>query len=542
MPLVVLPPSSDADTETEHAPPSNSLRLVSFQSCNVIDKYNKWIQDGGTLLNNRNIGCGINSLTFLGVFSRETGQRMVNMLDSTTGHNGTSFRDMMQFVMNKRKPLPHLDINELAGYINTPTLFKKYIEWITRELDTNACVIVKMNRDIAGEDTGHSFVMSKDHTGVLFVVDPQNMSVLPTRTDADIDKLYKFAEHNKFITASIMITNGNVDWNDLNQPLSLLVDPTTVTKRRKVRASKNRQIKVSSSEIKDLTNTENDHDAPPIILDTFDKITDFNKSGMIVVRKMPDTFYMTRVRKLVDYRPVTSPFYMELIQKWKQEECTTGMACTEHALSLMSKIDHDTYVEMVQWQNIHAKGRFTKDVMELLNKATFREIQIVPFHINTVSDLTHIFSLLRDGEMSIGQFIDMHTNTIGHAMNIAVSTSGSKYLIDGSIHLKLKGISEIFELLQTNNWNFVYIPMYTETMEFRGVKRKAKTSIEGHIANYNRIGPSPLKNTTKKTTRKKPKTKTKTKPKTKVKTHPRTKRIMQNRHIDNRGSPMDVDS
>jgi hypothetical protein len=69
-------------------------RLVQISGCNPKERYKQWKSDGGALLNNKNIGCGINALTFLGVFDRAQGEHLVGIISP----GGTSFAEMMAFV------------------------------------------------------------------------------------------------------------------------------------------------------------------------------------------------------------------------------------------------------------------------------------------------------------------------------------------------------------------------------------------------------------------------------------------------------------
>lgn len=65
--------------------------LSVLQNCDDANRFNAWQATGGALLNNRNLGCGINSLTYLGIFTRRQGENLVNVVNA----RGTTFDEMM---------------------------------------------------------------------------------------------------------------------------------------------------------------------------------------------------------------------------------------------------------------------------------------------------------------------------------------------------------------------------------------------------------------------------------------------------------------
>jgi len=158
---------------------NQQLNLSILRYCDSNARFQRWAEDGGALLNNRNIGCGINSLTFLGVFTRQQGENLVRVIN----RRGTTFQEMMNYVFNSNGGNPQferrIDIRNLQQT-------QSFIDFLQTTLPNGSCTIVKMLRyddntppervplfNGSALTSGHSIIFSKDEEGVLHAIDPQ---------------------------------------------------------------------------------------------------------------------------------------------------------------------------------------------------------------------------------------------------------------------------------------------------------------------------------------------------------------------------------
>ena len=153
-----------------------TLYLSVLHNCDDETRFNEWQATGGALLNNRNLGCGINSLTYLGIFTREQGERLVNIVNA----RGTTFDEMMNYVFNRNGGNPQY---RLEGNIRTVDRVQNFIDHLTNILCEGCCTVAKLMRYpdnsqnpplCHGEalTSGHTIVFSKNG-GILYATDPQ---------------------------------------------------------------------------------------------------------------------------------------------------------------------------------------------------------------------------------------------------------------------------------------------------------------------------------------------------------------------------------
>jgi hypothetical protein len=158
-----------------------NLFLSILRNCNPRARFDAWQRDGGALLGNRNIGCGINSLTFLEVFTRQQGENLVRVIN----RRGTTFQEMMNYVFNSNGGNPQFEVRfNITNVERTQSL----IDFLQDDntLPRGSCTIAKMMRyddntppervplfNGSALTSGHSIIFSKDEEGVLHAIDPQ---------------------------------------------------------------------------------------------------------------------------------------------------------------------------------------------------------------------------------------------------------------------------------------------------------------------------------------------------------------------------------
>jgi hypothetical protein len=184
--------------------------LIKLTGCNIQDRYSAWNKTGGPLANDRTIGCGINALTFLGLFTRDEGNRIVEVLrKSEHRDNGTSFQTMMNYVVTKHKNKKRV-INDYTFDISTHENMRLFLDLMTLNLGKNACTVVKLNRSVVcpvtstGLTPGHTIVLSTDSSGNLSIVDPQQTFNRPRKDD--LVMFEKSWKKNCYVSASVMVS------------------------------------------------------------------------------------------------------------------------------------------------------------------------------------------------------------------------------------------------------------------------------------------------------------------------------------------------
>ena len=191
----------------------SNYKLAVFNNCDNETRYKRWISEGGTLNNNYAIGCGINSLVYLDVLTREEGEELIE----TIAVRGTTFRELMAYIFKEKynvtlqdskKPILHkLPIDEEFDAI-------AFIEFLNVNLCDNCCTIAKyMRYDDEDErllynsrlTPGHTIIFSKQN-GILHTVDPQQKTDRLTTTLL-AEKIYKVLNKHKFKYILFMMTN-----------------------------------------------------------------------------------------------------------------------------------------------------------------------------------------------------------------------------------------------------------------------------------------------------------------------------------------------
>jgi hypothetical protein len=153
--------------------------LSKLSNCNPNKRMEEWRRTGGALLGNKNIGCGINSLTFLGVFTRKQGEQLVSIINP----RGTTFLDMMNYVARQKNGNTQ---REVIFPISTVNEVQEFIYAIKTSLGENSCTVAKMMRypdnsnnpvlcNGVSYTSGHSIIFGVEND-TLHAIDPQQNS------------------------------------------------------------------------------------------------------------------------------------------------------------------------------------------------------------------------------------------------------------------------------------------------------------------------------------------------------------------------------
>ncbi len=196
-------------------PTSTEYHLSVLRDCNTAARFDAWKESGGTLLGLKNLGCGINALTFLGVLSREEGERLVPLVNS----RGTTLMEMMSFVYRGAR------VPQFERYFPIRTLeeVSTFLATLNRLLKNNECTIAKLMRfpestPIGAEPRcvidgrsmqltpGHSIVFSKDESGSLLWLDPH--IEIPPKPSVDASKALKSWSRQCYVAVGLLFNSS----------------------------------------------------------------------------------------------------------------------------------------------------------------------------------------------------------------------------------------------------------------------------------------------------------------------------------------------
>jgi hypothetical protein len=207
---------------------SQQLNLSILRYCDSNARFQRWQRDGGALLNNRNIGCGINSLTFLGVFARQQGENLVRVINQ----RGTTFQEMMNYVFNSNGGNPQF---EERFDIGDQQQTQSFIDFLQTTLPNGSCTIVKMLRydDNTPPErvplfnggpltSGHSIIFSKEGD-VLYAIDPQQGT---HRRSDDASRAFNAWSRQYYQSVCLMFSRQHLE---PSVPMEVDVEPSSIS-------------------------------------------------------------------------------------------------------------------------------------------------------------------------------------------------------------------------------------------------------------------------------------------------------------------------
>lgn len=493
------------------------IELFAFNQCNAKAKFADWLRSGGSLLKNPNIGCGINTLTMLGVFSRKDGEEMVRGLASDPQRRGTSFFQIMQYVFH-RNGRNH-PMNELTGYIDTPSRLNHFFHWLSVKMGLETCIIVKFNRDLQPDILGHTVLIHKDATGSMTIYDPQAEREMPLVPDST-PLFNAWITQNNFSTASVILyRDTDIDPENMDA-LSQSSNSSKKTRRYlrvpmyRRNSQKNPETTSRYKKLKPLSPSEpmeveeiepisfhnlskkdqnridryfhSPTEAPLIIPDFSEQTLNGLAQDNVMFMTLPGNSNVVRRRYLLPSPPVTFPIDEKALPNWKQQVCTTDRGCTEHALSILRLIPDDVYAEMIRWQNIMATGSDPDKVIHLMRQTGRTRpdspIRAAQMAGGTKENLEYAFKYipLNHGTLAMITFAKSqiaNTNTlpqiIGHSVIFAKNAANTPVIYDGTLRSKYEGMDEIMKYLNKYNLlGHLFIPVYQSMITHRGTKRK----------------------------------------------------------------------
>ena len=171
------------------------MELFYILNCNIVDRLNAWITSGGTLLRNKRMGCGLNSLAFLNVITRETGEQLLNEIDLRTGTTMDQIMNLIKLKFHQQNQ--ELITREYPISVNSLDNFHKFIANIKIELPNDSCTYAKMMPPFNFDPNpkkkfrgGHTILFCKDVQGYLSSIDPHQESGCYLNTPEEINNFF----------------------------------------------------------------------------------------------------------------------------------------------------------------------------------------------------------------------------------------------------------------------------------------------------------------------------------------------------------------
>lgn len=162
--------------KTENKPETNStFTLVYVYAAPIQYKtLEQWEAEGGTLLKETEIGCGINVLTYLGLMDRQEGERNVRLLQIDP-IDGTLFTEVLNLLQKKwaiEFPLEEYTFSLQDPFYVTCEALTKFYLFVLDRFPDGSCIIIKLNK--YWQKKGHYLILHIVQKAI-FTIDPQLM-------------------------------------------------------------------------------------------------------------------------------------------------------------------------------------------------------------------------------------------------------------------------------------------------------------------------------------------------------------------------------
>lgn len=378
----------------------DKYKLATLAACNGTARFEDWKRLGGTLLGSKKIGCGINALTFLGVFTYRDGERLVQQLRNKYKHSqGTSFSQIIDFTAIRTGVFYQEMSVPVSG--KSKSVYQ-FLEWVKYYLGLSECTIVKFNRS---DGRGHTCVFSKDAEGFLWLVDPQNMSIEPfTDTLVAYNSLVTFVREQGFVTASLMFEGI---------PGSEVFVPWRVPDWTRSKLSAYQMIQIIKYQNRAAAKAGK------------------TKKPLLSLSALPRLGDMVHRRDVLHSRPITVPITNAQVSAWAtiRQTCTTDTACTENVGRFLGLLSDEEYTAWIKHQNEHAMGQTLQFVAQTITAAGGVNFQVEQFDVSSDASLAAIFRTIPYNHATIAS-ISRSNGQIGHSVVFATTWKHVPVLFD----------------------------------------------------------------------------------------------------------------
>ena len=144
-------------------------KLLVFKNCNAIEKFREWEITHEPVLQKNSIESCINTLCFLGVFTKEVAEHFTKNVVTVN----TSFIELMYYL--KELSFITADYTEIINTIQTVENLTMFLDELYRAMPNNSCTIANINRSTGNSNI--AIIFSKIHDK-LYIIDVQNHQML----------------------------------------------------------------------------------------------------------------------------------------------------------------------------------------------------------------------------------------------------------------------------------------------------------------------------------------------------------------------------
>jgi len=203
---------TDVETDGETDGEFDLLKehIMHVVNCNHVLTTNKFDKKGGII--NDVIGCGIQSLIYLGIINYKDGVKIIDNMDKGKEEWGTSFEKLLKYI----SVVSNSNFYEKNFSITNKEQMTECMEFINNGLDNNECTIVRYNRlsddserdEMCGEllSAGHSAVISKSNDKLIYI-DPQTGKRVERFNDEKFFKI--FQDRGCYVGISIAVVESH---------------------------------------------------------------------------------------------------------------------------------------------------------------------------------------------------------------------------------------------------------------------------------------------------------------------------------------------
>jgi hypothetical protein len=217
-------------------------KLLIFKNCNAIEKYREWEITHTPILQKNGIESGINTLCFLGVFTKEVAEHFTKNVVAVN----TSFIELMYYL--KELSFITADYTEIFNTIQTVENLTMFLDELYSAMPNNSCTIANMNRQTG--NANNVIIFSKIYDK-LYIIDAQNHQMLerymPSAegdmeddamiVDGDVlpvknsdNEIYEKLRQISVISISIILSNATNLTSKTSSPTYIIADFPVINK------------------------------------------------------------------------------------------------------------------------------------------------------------------------------------------------------------------------------------------------------------------------------------------------------------------------
>jgi len=162
--------------------PDAGQSIFAWNNIAINDYLRRWLEGRRPLGGRDDLGCGLNALTFLGVFDRLNGERLLRNIEG----KGTTFDQILQYVTSRYiVDQRRFTLSKICADIRSTESVEAFIDYLKNRLERNQAIVVKLTRYADDARTtlcngqrltpGHTVVYGKNENDQIYTIDPQQV-------------------------------------------------------------------------------------------------------------------------------------------------------------------------------------------------------------------------------------------------------------------------------------------------------------------------------------------------------------------------------